>query len=184
MKIVLSQLSSDTLEQNFESYDHYEEESNQPKYEKIATKQLDQGKWFYNLLSSKDGILSNLPQNFVHSLKETHWNESDIAEQLDNLVKESDITVLPWKVDIYSFVKQGENLDDDASYYVVTFSGKRDGIEWKHSITISHLGEFDIYPNTEITHIGEAMDSRSDLGEKQYNLQQEIQRVIQAREGK
>lgn len=64
-------------------------------------------------------------QNFVHNLKETHWDESDISRELDNITKDTGITILPWRVDMYSFVRQWDNLDEDKSYYVLTFFGKK-----------------------------------------------------------
>lgn len=187
MKATLLDLNYDTLEQGIERYDFDDETDDDlwPKYEKISTKQLEQGKWFYDLLSGKDGLLKDMPQNFIHNLKETYGNESDISKELDDITKKSDISILPWKVDLNSFVKQGDTLDEDASYYVLTFQGKKDGIEWKHSITISHMWDVDIYPDTEITHLEEAMIEKeivSSTNEKLDGLRKEIQETIQARE--
>lgn len=56
IKLNFSQLNSYLIEQNFE-YDRYDDfedkEIEWSKYEKITTKHLDQGKGFYDLISSK-----------------------------------------------------------------------------------------------------------------------------------
>lgn len=181
-----STLNDDIYEQNIESqhdrHDDFEDlEPEWPKYEKISSKQLEKGKWFYDLLSSKDGVLSDLPQNFVHNLKETHWSEGDISKEFDTLTKQHNITLLPWKVDVNNLVSE----DGDTSYYVLTFQGKKDGVESKHSITISHMWDLDIYPNTEITKMEKAIQAKeivSETNERLDNLQREIREVIESRE--
>lgn len=208
MKLIEVYLKNEILEQNFEKYDDYDDvrkdtkpksnpdfmegDVSEIKFKKEKSLEVKKGDGFHSVLEWKDGFVKELPQNFVHNLKETY---SDISMEFDDFAKTNNVTLLPGTASLYSYIDLSEDgMGEDKFCYVVSFHGKKEGKEWVYSISIpEEWSPFKLFAwsherfDEELGRKGDEMFDNEQLSrtsESTKRLEKEIRDVINSREQK